>query len=198
MVYAKAFFDLQLQFAHKVTALSGLPLACVLLKYTNLYIRFGLGRDFHPAHPTWQAYLAGLQDTNDQRRLDLSLLLDASGGAGGATCRGHLWLLFIRAVAWRPHPPPLPECRHGGALFPWRRLPGAATRRPDRPLSSTCNRPCPSGSRWWECRGCTISRRIVACFRSRTSRRRACSVIASSPCHSGGNFWIGMEASKRP
>jgi hypothetical protein len=48
MVYAKAFFDLQLQFAHKVTELSGLPLTRVLLEYTNLYIRFGLGRDFHP------------------------------------------------------------------------------------------------------------------------------------------------------
>jgi hypothetical protein len=35
MVYAKAFFDLQWQFAHKVTALSGPPLACVLLKYTH-------------------------------------------------------------------------------------------------------------------------------------------------------------------
>jgi hypothetical protein len=46
MVYAKAFFDLQLQFAHKVTELSGLPLPRVLLEYTNLYIRFGLGRDF--------------------------------------------------------------------------------------------------------------------------------------------------------
>jgi hypothetical protein len=67
MVYAKAFFDLQLQFAHKVTELSGLPLPCVLLKYTNLYIRFGLGRDFHPAHPIWQAYLAGLEDTTDRR-----------------------------------------------------------------------------------------------------------------------------------
>lgn len=65
VIYAKAFFDLQLQFAHKVTALSGLPLARVLLEYTNLYIRFGLGRDFDPAHPTWQEYLAGLQDTND-------------------------------------------------------------------------------------------------------------------------------------
>ena len=37
----------------------------MLLEYTNLYIRFGLGRDFDPAHPTWQEYLAGLQDTND-------------------------------------------------------------------------------------------------------------------------------------
>jgi hypothetical protein len=67
MVYAKAFFDLQLQFAHKVTDLSGLPFTRVLLEYTNLYIRFGLGRDFNPAHTTWQAYLAGLRDTNDRR-----------------------------------------------------------------------------------------------------------------------------------
>ena len=65
VTYAKGFFDLQLQFAHKVAALSGLPLARVLLEYTNFYIRFGLGRDFDPAHPAWQEYLAGLQDTND-------------------------------------------------------------------------------------------------------------------------------------
>ena len=67
MIYAKTFFDLQLQFAHRVTALSRLPLARALLEYTNLYVRFGLGRDFDPAHPTWREYLAGLQDTNDSR-----------------------------------------------------------------------------------------------------------------------------------
>ena len=67
MIYAKAFFDLQLQFAHKVTVLSELPLARALLEYTNLYIRFDLGRDFDPAHPTWREYLAGLQDTHDSR-----------------------------------------------------------------------------------------------------------------------------------
>jgi hypothetical protein len=67
VIYAKAFFDLQLQLAHKVTVLSGMPLAHALLKYTNLYIRFGLGRDFDPAHPTWREYLAGLQDANDSR-----------------------------------------------------------------------------------------------------------------------------------
>ncbi len=65
MTYAKAFFDLQLQFAHKITRLSGLPLARALLEYTNLYARFGLGRDFDPAHPTWQEYLAGLRDPNE-------------------------------------------------------------------------------------------------------------------------------------
>ena len=68
MVYtAKAFFDLQWQFADKVAAISGLPLPRVLFEYTNLYIRFGCGRDFQPTHPVWQAYLAGLQDTDDKR-----------------------------------------------------------------------------------------------------------------------------------
>lgn len=65
VIYAKAFLDLQLRFAHRVTGLSGLPLARVLLEYTNLYVRFGLGRDFDPAHPIWQEYLAGLPDTDD-------------------------------------------------------------------------------------------------------------------------------------
>jgi hypothetical protein len=67
VIYARPFFDLQLQFAHKVAALSGLRLARVLLEYTNLYIRFGLGHGFDPAHPTWQEYLAGLQDAKDIR-----------------------------------------------------------------------------------------------------------------------------------
>ena len=65
MIYAKAFFDLQGVFAQKVTTLSGLPLSRALLEYTNLYIRFGLGRDFDPAQPTWQDYIAGVRDAND-------------------------------------------------------------------------------------------------------------------------------------
>ncbi len=65
MIYAKAFFDLQFQFAEKVAVLSGLPLAEALLKYTNFYVRFGLGRDFDRAHPGWREYLAGLRDAGD-------------------------------------------------------------------------------------------------------------------------------------
>jgi hypothetical protein len=65
VTYAKAFFDLQLQFAQAVAALSGLPQARAVLDYTNFYIRFGLGRDFDPAQPTWQEYLAGLRSTKD-------------------------------------------------------------------------------------------------------------------------------------
>jgi hypothetical protein len=67
VIYAKAFFDLQLEFAAKVMALTGLPLARALLEYTNLYARFGLGRDFDSGHPTWEEYVAGLQDTSDRR-----------------------------------------------------------------------------------------------------------------------------------
>lgn len=61
MRYARAFFELQHRFAEKAAALAGMPLECALLEYTNLYIRFGLGRDFNPAHPRWRGYLDGLR-----------------------------------------------------------------------------------------------------------------------------------------
>ncbi len=64
-VYEKAFFDLQVRFARKVTALSGLPLERALLQYTNLYVRLGLGRAFDPGHPIWREYAAGLGDADD-------------------------------------------------------------------------------------------------------------------------------------
>lgn len=58
-MYAKAFFDLQLEFAETVSALSGLPLARTVLEYTNFYIRFGFGRDLirpiRNGRSTWPA-----------------------------------------------------------------------------------------------------------------------------------------------
>ncbi|XAH22132.1 hypothetical protein AAFF27_19220 [Xylophilus sp. GW821-FHT01B05] len=63
--YAQDFFDLQLHFARRVAVLSGLPLASVLLDYTNLYVRFGLGRGFDAAHPVWREYLDGLERSAD-------------------------------------------------------------------------------------------------------------------------------------
>lgn len=57
----QAFFDLQVLFAHRVAALSGMPMATALLDYTNLYVRFGLGRGFDAALPVWQEYVAGLE-----------------------------------------------------------------------------------------------------------------------------------------
>jgi hypothetical protein len=59
VVYVRAFFDLQLQFAETVSVLSGLPLTRALLGYTNHYVRFGLGRASDPAHPLWLEYGEG-------------------------------------------------------------------------------------------------------------------------------------------
>ena len=100
VMYAKTFFDLQLQFADRVTLLSGLPLAHALFEYTNLYIRFGLGRDFDPAHPIWQEYLAGVQDTNDRREWTYRFYFATPGGHGCAGDRGDLRLFFVRAGEW--------------------------------------------------------------------------------------------------
>lgn len=66
-MYGKAFFDLQVHFARRVAALSGLPLERALLQYTNLYVRFGLGRDFDPGHPIWREFAAGLGEAKDTR-----------------------------------------------------------------------------------------------------------------------------------
>jgi hypothetical protein len=65
VIYARAFYDLQLRFADRVTTLTGLPRARALLEYSNLYIRFGLGRDFAAEHPVWRAYVAGLERADD-------------------------------------------------------------------------------------------------------------------------------------
>jgi hypothetical protein len=56
-----------LSFAEKVAELSRRPFAHAVLDYTNFYIRFGLGRDFDPAHPRWQEYLEGLREGNDRQ-----------------------------------------------------------------------------------------------------------------------------------
>ncbi|HTK01477.1 MAG TPA: hypothetical protein VL522_17725 [Bordetella sp.] len=63
--YGREFFDLQLMFARAANRCSGMPLARALLEYTNLYIRFGLGRDFDPEHPVWREYIAGTEREDD-------------------------------------------------------------------------------------------------------------------------------------
>lgn len=66
-MYARAFFDLQFEFAERVAGLSGLLLPDALLQYTNFYVRFGLGREPDRTHPGWQEYVAGLREARDGR-----------------------------------------------------------------------------------------------------------------------------------
>ncbi|MDF3837567.1 hypothetical protein P3W85_32150 [Cupriavidus basilensis] len=65
MVYSKEFFALQIEAAKAVAALAGLPIGRALLDYTNLYIRFGLGRDFNHSHPIWRRYVDGVTRSAD-------------------------------------------------------------------------------------------------------------------------------------
>jgi hypothetical protein len=64
--YAKAFFDLQLEFAERVARFTGLSLERAVLQYTNFYIRFGFGGEFDSSHPGWREYAAGLRDAADR------------------------------------------------------------------------------------------------------------------------------------
>jgi hypothetical protein len=65
MQYSKEFFDLQIRFARAIAALSDMPIEQALLDYTNIYVRFGLGRAFDPGHPTWRCYVDGLSKAAD-------------------------------------------------------------------------------------------------------------------------------------
>ena len=83
MIYARAFFDLQLEFAETVSVLLGQPLAETLLDYTNFYIRFALGRGFDPDHPGWQEYVAGLRDVRDRGEWTYRFYLSRSPAKAG-------------------------------------------------------------------------------------------------------------------
>jgi hypothetical protein len=58
-------------------------MADVLLGYTNLYIRLGLGRDFDAGHPTWRAYLAGLTMAPDAAEWTREFHARCAGAAAG-------------------------------------------------------------------------------------------------------------------
>ncbi len=82
-MYARAFFDLQLEFAERVARLSGLRLADALLRYTNFYIRFGLGREPDHTHPGWQEYVAGLREARDRREWTYRFYLERAQAVAG-------------------------------------------------------------------------------------------------------------------
>lgn len=65
MNYPREFFEINLRFAWKVSEITQEPIESALLHYTNLYIRFGIGRDFDAANPIWQEYLEGLHQAED-------------------------------------------------------------------------------------------------------------------------------------
>lgn len=65
MQYSKEFFDLQIRFAQTVVALIDIPIEKALLDYTNIYVRFALGRSFDQHNPIWRCYADGLSESVD-------------------------------------------------------------------------------------------------------------------------------------
>jgi hypothetical protein len=61
----RPFFDLQYRFAAAVATVSGVPIADALLRYTSLYLRFGLPRPITATDPGWREYLDGLRYAAD-------------------------------------------------------------------------------------------------------------------------------------
>jgi hypothetical protein len=61
----RAFFDLQLRFASEAAPRLGFALERALLDCTNLYVRFGAGRDFDAAQPLWRDYTHGVRACAD-------------------------------------------------------------------------------------------------------------------------------------
>jgi hypothetical protein len=63
--FSRAFIELIVQFARHVAQIQILPLDDTLFRFTPLYLSLGLGRDFDPRHPTWQAFMVGLAEDRD-------------------------------------------------------------------------------------------------------------------------------------
>jgi len=66
MDFSANFFALNFAYAHWVADLTGMELEQALLEHTYCYLALGLGRDFNPAHPLWQEFLAAIREPHTQ------------------------------------------------------------------------------------------------------------------------------------
>jgi len=65
--YPYEFFELNYRYARRAAQVSGCALEDALLKYTHLYLAFGLGRSFDPTEPAWVEFLEGLKTETDPK-----------------------------------------------------------------------------------------------------------------------------------
>ncbi|MDD3648175.1 MAG: hypothetical protein PHS44_06805 [Candidatus Dojkabacteria bacterium] len=64
-MYPKDFIKLQLDFARKASEITGENMTAAILKYTNIYLMFGLDFDFDTKVPRWQEYLKNFKPDTD-------------------------------------------------------------------------------------------------------------------------------------
>jgi hypothetical protein len=66
MAYSKDYFELQLNFATKVSQITKKKLIDVLLQYTSFYKTFRIeGWDFKPDNPTWRSFVNEFNESKD-------------------------------------------------------------------------------------------------------------------------------------
>ena len=63
--FSREFIAFTLEFAQHVERIEGIPLDEALLRFTHLYLSFGLPRDFDRLNPVWRAFVAGLTSPRD-------------------------------------------------------------------------------------------------------------------------------------
>ena len=68
-LHSVEFFDLQLQFARKVSSITGIPFAEAVGQFTNIYVRLALGNQFDPANPDWARFVTDLSTARDQAEM---------------------------------------------------------------------------------------------------------------------------------
>ena len=71
--YDKDFFDLQIQFAQKLSEVSGIPFSELLLSHTGLYHFFKLGKVVNVNNPVWQKFISKGDQNMAERAYDLYL-----------------------------------------------------------------------------------------------------------------------------
>jgi hypothetical protein len=69
--YDKDFFDLQIQFAKKLSEVSGIPFPELLLSHTGLYHFFKLGKVVDVNNPVWQKFISQGDQHMVERAYDL-------------------------------------------------------------------------------------------------------------------------------
>ena len=71
--YDKDFFDLQIQFAKKLSEVSGIPFPELLLSHTGLYHFFKLGKVVDGNNPVWREFISQGDQNMAERAYDLYL-----------------------------------------------------------------------------------------------------------------------------
>lgn len=62
--YPREFFELQIEFAKRISQVLGIPISQALLEYTSLFRRVNLGRSLDASNPVWQEFINSITEDN--------------------------------------------------------------------------------------------------------------------------------------